>query len=221
MSTACCNDDSGCESCCLAAVVVVELKLLDHTSFLPSFLSFCLSLNLALWSAAVVAGCGRSPTTASRVVHPKEWSIRRPAPEPLLPTSSGASTGSPEGAGSGDGGGGGTAGRPNVRKALGKVQSVVAAAGGFGDQVPPPQPVPSNRGVHAVAWVNSLDVGPAIGAGVAALAAALRSGVLLCALLDRVVKPRPDLHGVVARPLARKQAIANLELVWGANGPLA
>jgi hypothetical protein len=73
--------------------------------------------------------------------------------------------------------------------------------------------VPSTRSAHAVAWVNSLGLGPRIEGGSRGLCAAFRTGALLCALLERVVKPKPTFGTVVSRPLARKQALANIEQV--------
>ena len=74
--------------------------------------------------------------------------------------------------------------------------------------------VPSTRSLHALAWVNSMGLAPFIEGGLKGLCSAFKSGVLLCNLLERVVKPKPMFVSLVGRPLARKQALANIEQVF-------
>ncbi len=68
------------------------------------------------------------------------------------------------------------------------------------------------RAAHAVAFINTLGVAsPAL--TLEGAPEQLRSGVLLCNVLDRVLRPKPNLLGMHSRALVRKLAIANLELV--------
>ncbi len=76
-----------------------------------------------------------------------------------------------------------------------------------------PSPPSPNRLVHALTWVNALELGPKL--TLRNMPDHFRSGVLLCRLLERVVRPKPDLTTLHCRPLARRQAISNLEMVNG------
>ena len=81
------------------------------------------------------------------------------------------------------------------------------ARGRYNDPLPPS----SNRLVHAITWANALNVGPRL--SIRNLSDHFRSGVLLCVLLERVARPKPVFASLNYRPLARRVAIANLEMV--------
>ncbi len=69
----------------------------------------------------------------------------------------------------------------------------------------------TNRLVHAITWVNALGVGPRL--NIRNLDAHFKSGVLLCVILERVARPKPVFTALNYRPLAKRMALANLEMV--------
>jgi hypothetical protein len=80
-----------------------------------------------------------------------------------------------------------------------------------GKPVPEPSEPSPNRLVLALAWLNALGLTqPPV--TVRNLAASFKTGVLLCNLLERVMRPKPT-FAVHLRPLARRMAIDNLEMV--------
>lgn len=86
------------------------------------------------------------------------------------------------------------------------------------DDVPPPLPPSRRRFEFAVQWVNSLNLAPPLPPDrPAEVARQLRSGLLLCAIVE-ATHPRIHLDGVTAKPRTRASAIANLDkaiaVIW-------